>query len=107
MTSKWSGLPIRQDFLSVTALQLLNPCLYVSGRSKSGTCPFTQLAGCNELQLNCMSDDDCPGTKICCQDGCERVCMEPGQSFGSMTLDEPGQCLYRFLCLSRRSQSAV
>ncbi|XP_043228022.1 balbiani ring protein 3-like isoform X2 [Amphibalanus amphitrite] len=61
------------------------------GRTKVGTCPFTQLAGCDEVQMTCMSDDDCPGSKICCQKDCERVCMEPGED-----VPKPGHCPSRF-----------
>ncbi|XP_037089176.1 WAP four-disulfide core domain protein 3-like [Pollicipes pollicipes] len=61
------------------------------GRTKKGTCPFTQLASCNEIQMMCMEDDDCPGRKICCQSDCDRVCMEPGED-----LPKPGHCPSRF-----------
>merc|ERR1712228_852719 len=47
------------------------------GNEKSGVCPPVVKGQVGTCQHECDSDAECAGNKLCCRNGCGRVCMKP------------------------------
>ncbi|OQV15699.1 putative Uncharacterized protein ZC84.1 [Hypsibius exemplaris] len=78
-------------------------CTGAPAAKSGGHCPLPSMDGPGTCQVECGSDADCPGTSLCCSNGCGQVCM--AETFAS-ACDIQNTAMARLLPLSLEENRA-